>query len=142
VIRKRRSFSPEFKEEATSLLLKIAEAIQRALLSTDDIQDIADGANSRAYLLDYFRLMRADGKLPVCTEPPPAKATEPPQSHPESAKAGKPTHEAMMNHVVACAACCAPQSRYCEQGADFAGFTWRPTRAPSARQELKKVETR
>jgi hypothetical protein len=37
----------------------------RALLSTDDIQDIADGANSRAYMLDYFRLMRADGKLPV-----------------------------------------------------------------------------
>ena len=119
MIRKRRSFSPEFKEEATSLLLKIAEAIQRALLSTDDIQDIADGANSRAYLLDYFRLMRADGKLPVCTEPPPAKATEPPQGYIESARAWKPAHEAMMNHVVACAACRAPQGRYCEQGADL-----------------------
>jgi hypothetical protein len=33
----------------------------RALLSTDDIQDIAEGANSQAYMLDYFRLMRADG---------------------------------------------------------------------------------
>jgi hypothetical protein len=91
----------------------------RALLSTDDIQDIADGANSRAYMLDYFRLMRADGKLPVYTGPPPAMATEPPQSHMESARVWKPAHEAMINHVMACTACRAPQGRYCNEGADL-----------------------
>jgi len=90
-----------------------------ALLCEDDIQDIADEANSRAYMLDYFRLMRTDGKLPIHTEPPPAKATEPPQSYIESAQAWKPAHEAMMNHVTGCAACCAPQGRYCNEGADL-----------------------
>ncbi|PFG53112.1 hypothetical protein ATG98_2194 [Marinobacter sp. LV10R520-4] len=90
-----------------------------ALLCEDDIQDIADEANSRAYMLDYFRLMRTDGKLPIHTEPPPAKATEPPQSYIESAQAWKPAHEAMMNHVTGCTACRAPQGRYCNEGADL-----------------------
>jgi hypothetical protein len=73
------------QQNPDALLADIAVMLQaspgqlRALLSTDDIQDIADGANSRAYMLDYFRLMRADGKLPVCTEPP--------QSQMDSAKA-------------------------------------------------------
>jgi hypothetical protein len=113
------------RQDPDALLMDIAVMLRAnpdhlyALLCEDDIQDIADGANSRAYLLDYFRLMRADGKLPVCTEPPPAKATEPPQGYIESARAWKPAHEAMMNHVVACAACRAPQGRYCEQGADL-----------------------
>jgi hypothetical protein len=59
------------RQNPDALLAEIAVMLQadpdqlRALLSTDDIQDIADGANSRAYMLDYFRLMRADGKLPV-----------------------------------------------------------------------------
>jgi len=97
-----------------ALLMDIAAMLQAnpdhlyALLCADDIQDIADGANNRAYLLDYFRLMRADGKLPICTEPPPAKATEPPQSYLESAQAWKPEHEAMMDHVTGCTACRAP----------------------------------
>jgi hypothetical protein len=113
------------QQNPDALLLDIAVMLQanpdqlRALLSTDDIQGIADGANSRAYLLDYFRLMRADGKLPICTEPPPAKATEPPQSYLESAQAWKPEHEAMMNHVTGCTACRAPQGRYCNEGADL-----------------------
>ena len=113
------------RQDPDALLADIAVMLRanpdqlRALLSTDDIQDIADGANSRAYMLEYFRLMRADGKLPVCTEPPPAKATEPPQSYIESAKAWKPAHEAMMNHVTACTACRAPQGRYCNEGADL-----------------------
>lgn len=81
-----------------ALLLEIAGALHAnpdnlyALLSADDIQDIADGENTRAYMLEYFRLMRADDKLPVCTEPPPVKATESPQSHMDSAKAWKPAH--------------------------------------------------
>jgi hypothetical protein len=100
-------------------MLHASPAHLYALLCADDIQDIADGANSRAYMLDYFRLMRADGKLPVCTAPPPAKATEPPQSYLESAQAWKPAHEAMMNHVTDCTACRAPQGRYCNEGADL-----------------------
>ena len=90
-----------------------------ALLCEDDIQDIADGANSRAYMLDYFRLMRTDGKLPVSTAQPPAKAPESPQGYIESSKAWKPAHEAMMNHVTDCTACRAPQGRYCNEGADL-----------------------
>ena len=113
------------QQNPDALLLDIAAMLQanpdqlRALLSTDDIQDIADGANSRAYMLDYFRLMRTDGKLPICTTPLPVKANELPQSHLESARAWKPAHEAMINHVMACTACRAPQGRYCNEGADL-----------------------
>jgi len=113
------------QQNPDALLLDIAVMLRanpdqlHALLCEDDIQDIVDGANSRAYMLEYFRLMRVDGKLPVCTEPPPAKATEPPQSHMESARAWKPAHEAMMNHVTDCTACRAPQGRYCNEGADL-----------------------
>jgi hypothetical protein len=113
------------QQNPDALLLDIAAMLQvnpdqlRALLSIDDIQDIADGANSRAYMLDYFRLMRADGKLPVSTAQPPAKAIESPQGCIESAKAWKPAHEAMMNHVTDCTACRAPQSRYCNEGANL-----------------------
>jgi hypothetical protein len=118
------------RQDPDALLMDIAVMLRanpdqlRALLSTDDIQDIADGANSRAYLLDYFRLMRTDENLPVCTEPPPAKATEPPQSHLESARAWKPAHEAMINHVMACTACRAPQRRYCDEGAKLWRVYW------------------
>lgn len=58
-----------------ALLADIAAMLQadpghlRALLSDDDLDDIADGYNSRSYMLDYFRLMRADGKLPTVTAP-------------------------------------------------------------------------
>jgi len=113
------------QQNPDALLLDIAAMLQastgqlRALLSTNDIQDIADGENSRSYMLDYFRLMRTDGKLPVCLEPPPAKATESPQSYLESAQAWKPAHEAMMNHVTDCTACRAPRGRYCNEGADL-----------------------
>jgi hypothetical protein len=75
-------------QNTDDLLADIAAMLQadpgqlRALLSADDIQDIADGENSRTYMLDYFRLMRADEKLPVCTDPP-AKASKPPPSHME-----------------------------------------------------------
>jgi hypothetical protein len=115
----------------------------RALLSTDDIQDIADGANSRAYMLDYFRLMRADGKLPICKAPPPAKATESPQSRMDSEKTWKRAHEAIINHVMGCTACPAPQSRYCEQGAKLYGACiGMPNRAPPVNENLRKLEIR
>jgi hypothetical protein len=110
-----------------------------ALLSTDDIQDIADGANSRAYMLDYFRLMRADGKLPVYTGPPPAMATEPPQSHMESARVWKPAHEAMINHVMACTACRAQQGQYCEQGAKLRRLYWDAQQSTASKRELEKT---
>lgn len=50
-----------------TLLMDIAQTLQaspatlRALLDSDDMQDIAEGAISRTHLLAYFRLMRSDG---------------------------------------------------------------------------------
>ena len=82
-----------------ALLMDIAAMLQanpdqlRALLSTDDIQDIAEGANSRVYMLDYFRLMRADGKLPIYTAPPPAMATEPPQTRLQPRARARPSEQ-------------------------------------------------
>lgn len=35
------------------------------------------------------------------------------------AEAWKPAHESMINHLMACNACHAPTSRYCEQGLDL-----------------------
>ena len=113
------------QQNPDALLMDVAVMLRanpdqlRALLSTDDLQDIADGANSRAYMLDYFRLMRTDEKLPVSTAQPPAKAPESPQGYIESSKAWKPAHEAMMNHVTDCTACRASQGRYCNEGADL-----------------------
>lgn len=43
--------------------LKASPARLRALLSDDDMEDIAAGEHSREYLLAYFRLMRSDGNL-------------------------------------------------------------------------------
>jgi hypothetical protein len=112
-----------------ALLAEIAAMLQadprqlRALLSADDIQDIADGENSRTYMLDYFRLMRADEKLPVCTELP-AKASKPPPSHMESAKAWTPAHDRYISHVMACTDCRAPQRRYCDEGAQLQYEYW------------------
>jgi len=111
------------------LLADIAAMLQadprqlRALLSADDIQDIADGENSRTYMLDYFRLMRADEKLPVCTDMP-AKASKPPPSHMESAKTWMPAHDRYISHVMACTDCRAPQRRYCDEGAQLRCEYW------------------
>ena len=87
------------QQNPDALLLDIAVMLQanpdqlRALLSTDDIQDIAEGANSRVYMLDYFRLMRADGKLPIYTAPPPAMATEPPQTQLQPRARARPSEQ-------------------------------------------------
>jgi hypothetical protein len=59
------------RQNPDAMLAEIAAILQadpdqlRTLLSADDLADIAQGNNSRTYMLDYFRLMRADGKLPV-----------------------------------------------------------------------------
>jgi hypothetical protein len=127
-----------------ALLAEVAVMLQagpgqlRDLLSADDLDDIAQGCNSRTDMLDYFRLMRADGKLPVCTEPP-AKASNPPPSHMESAKAWKPAHEAMINHAMACTACRAPQGRYCDAGAELRRFYWYAQQSAASRLELEKT---
>jgi hypothetical protein len=117
------------KQNPDAMLAEIAVMLQadpdqlRALMSADDIQDIADGENSRTYMLDYFRLMRADEKLPVCTDPP-AKASKPPPSHMESAKTWTPVHGRYISHVMACTDCRAPQRRYCDEGAQLRGEYW------------------
>lgn len=67
------------------LLAEIAVMLQadpdqlRALLSADDIQDIAQGFNSRAYMLVYFRLMRSDGYPLENNTPERQRAGEPPR---------------------------------------------------------------
>jgi hypothetical protein len=109
------------KQNPDDLLADIAAMLQadpnqlRALLSADDLDDIAHGRNSRGYMLDYFRQMRTDGKLPTITAPAP-------QGKPDTtgrAATWKFTHEAMINHLMACSACYAPKRRYCAQGADL-----------------------
>jgi len=105
------------------LLAEIAAMLQadpdqlRALLSADDLDDIAHGRNSRGYMLDYFRQMRTDGKLPTITAAAPA-----PQGKPDTtgrAATWKPEHEQYLNHYTECTACYAPKGRYCEQGASL-----------------------
>jgi len=108
-------------QNPNDLLADIAAMLQadpgqlRALLSADDLDDIAHGRNSRGYMRDYFRQMRTDGKLPTITAPAP-------QGKPDTtgrAATWKFTHEAMINHLMACSACYAPKRRYCAQGADL-----------------------
>ncbi len=108
-----------------ALLTEIARPLQasparlRVLLSDDDMQDIAEGATSRAHLLTYFRLMRSDGH-PLADDTP--KPTRTPQSQPghiELMQAWKPAHDALINHLMACSACYAPRARYCTEGADL-----------------------
>ena len=111
------------KQNPDALLAEIAVMLQahpnqlRALLCADDLDDIAQGYNSRADMLDYFRLMRVDGKLPTVTaQQPPAKAARQPQSHMEMAKAWKPAHELYLNHYTECSLCQVKQNRYCDEG--------------------------
>ncbi|MCL1479050.1 MAG: hypothetical protein MH219_16755 [Marinobacter sp.] len=71
------------------LLADIAAMLQadpgqlRALLSADDVSETAQGFNSLDYMLDYFRQMRTDGKLPTVT------ATPAPQSKPDTTGRGR-----------------------------------------------------
>ncbi len=62
--------NPDAMLMEVAVMLHADAHMLRGLLSDDDMQDIADGENSRSYMLDYFRLMHADGKLPVYTAPP------------------------------------------------------------------------
>jgi hypothetical protein len=109
-----------------AVLLEIAQTLQadvhrlRALLSDDDMQDIAEGHYSWSYLLAYFRLMRSDGKSLADDELlPAASATENLASNLERMESWKPAHDAMINHLLACLDCHAPLSRYCTSGANL-----------------------
>lgn len=116
---------PENTQNPDALLIGLAKTLQadvhrlRALLSDDDMQDIAEGLHSRAYLLSYFRLMRSDGKPLADDTPAPGKTPGNGPSHVERMKAWKPAHDVMINHLMACPACYAPLSRYCTEGADL-----------------------
>lgn len=108
--------------EADALLREIALTFEasparlRALLSDDDMQDITEGATSRADLLAYFRLMRSDGHKLADDTPEPTRAPENGHRHVDLMKAWKPSHDALINHLMACPTCYAPLSRYCPEG--------------------------
>lgn len=65
------------RQDPDAVLQELAQTLQanparlRALVSSDDMEDIANGEHSRAYLLAYFRLMRSDGKQ-LADDPPSA----------------------------------------------------------------------
>jgi len=108
-----------------AVLLEIAQTLQanparlRGLLASDDMQDIAEGATHRANLLAYFRLMRSDGHPLTDDTPEPTRQPESRPGHVERMREWKPTHDAMINHLMACNDCHAPRARYCTQGADL-----------------------
>ena len=108
--------------EADALLREIALTLEaspvrlQALLSDDDMQDIAEGVTNHAHLLAYFRLMRSDGHLLADDRPEPARSPENRPRHVDLMKAWKPAHDALINHLMACPTCYAPLSRYCPEG--------------------------
>lgn len=108
-----------------ALLLEIARTLQatparlHGLLDSDDLQDIAEGATSRANLLAYFRLMRSDGHPLADDTPEPTRQPESRPGHVELMQAWKPAHDAMINHLMACSDCYAPRARYCTTGKDL-----------------------
>ncbi|PSF12355.1 hypothetical protein C7H09_03870 [Marinobacter fuscus] len=108
-----------------TLLLEIAQTLQasparlRGLLDSDDLQDIAEGATSRAHLLAYFRLMRSDGHPLADDTPEPTRQPQSRPGHVELMQAWKPAHDDLINHLMACSACYAPRARYCTEGADL-----------------------
>lgn len=91
----------------------------RGLLDSDDLQDIAEGATSRANLLAYFRLMRSHGHPLADDTTEPTRAPENCPGHVERMQAWKPELDAMINHLMACSACYAPRARYCTEGAEL-----------------------
>lgn len=113
---------PENTQNPDALLIGLAKTLQadvhrlRALLSDDDMQDIAEGETSRADLLAYFRLMRSDGHLLADDRPEPARSPENDLRHVDLMKEWKPAHDALINHLMACPTCYAPLNRYCPEG--------------------------
>jgi len=114
--------TPGNNQNPDAVLMELAQTLQaspkrlRALLSDDDMQDIAEGQHSRGYLLAYFRLMRSDGHPLADDTPEPTRAPENRPRHIELMKAWKPAHDALINHLMACPTCYAPLSRYCPEG--------------------------
>jgi len=115
-----------------AVLLKVARQLQaspaslRAMLTDDDMQDIADGMNSPAVMLEFFRLKQKTGELLEDQPQPvaPAPVTRAPESgtkHAQRLKAWKPAHDLFLNHITACPDCYAPLGRYCTTGAGLRG---------------------
>ncbi|MBI48269.1 MAG: hypothetical protein CMG91_12665 [Marinobacter sp.] len=105
-----------------TLLLEIAQTLEanptrlRALLSTDDMQDIAEGATSRSHLLKYFRLMRSDGHPLADEQALPIREPYSPTGDAECIRAWEPSHDCMIDHLMACEDCYGPGARYCIDG--------------------------
>lgn len=99
--------------------LQVSPASLRAMLTDDDMQDIAEGLNSPTDMLEFFRLAQETGDLLADDTPEP---TRQPESHPgnvELMQAWKPDHDELINHLMACSACYAPRARYCTEGAEL-----------------------
>ena len=113
-----------------AVLLKVARQLQvspaslRAMMDDEDIQAIATGEYSPAYLLAFFTLKRdrgellADQRQPVALAPV-TRAPEITASHVQRLKAWKPAHETFVDHLTACPDCYAPRGRYCTTGAEL-----------------------
>ncbi|WP_373190477.1 hypothetical protein [Halomonas sp.] len=113
-----------------AVLLKVARQLQaspaslRAMLTDDDMQDIADGMNSPAVMLEFFRLAQENGELladqrqPVALAPA-TRAPEITASHVQRLKAWNPSHERFIDHLTACPDCFAPRARYCTTGGEL-----------------------
>lgn len=112
-------------ENPDELLLAIAQTLQsnparlRAMLTDDDMQDIAEGLNSPADMLDFFRLAQENGDLLADDTPEPTRKPESRPGHVELMQAWKPAHDDLINHLMACSACHAPRARYCTDGAEL-----------------------
>jgi len=121
------------KQNPDSVLRDIAETLNadhhmlRALLDADDMQAIAEGIESRAHLLAYFRQMAKDG-MPLA-DPQwhldhlvrQGKARNRQQAHDkrEWEKAWRAAHESFTDHLTGCPDCYAPRGHYCTTGADL-----------------------
>lgn len=116
---------PGNNQNPDAVLMELLQTLQaspkrlRALLSDDDMRDIAEGQHSRGYLLAYFRLMRSDGHPLADDRPEPTRAPENRPRHIELMKAWKPAHDALINHLMACPTCHAPLGWYCTEGTDL-----------------------
>jgi len=108
-----------------AVLLKVARQLQvspaslRAMLTDDDMQDIAEGLNSPTDMLEFFRLAQETGDLLADDTPEPTRQPESHPGHVELMQAWKPDHDELINHLMACSACYAPRARYCTEGADI-----------------------
>lgn len=99
----------------------------RALLDSDDMQAIAEGTESRAHLLAYFRQMAKDGKpladpqwhLDQLVRQGKKKSRQQAHDKREWEQAWRAAHESFMDHLTGCPDCYAPRGHYCTTGANL-----------------------